>query len=111
MPQIVENSENGISETRERLYNGEVEITELGEIAEKFKDTAKGSILIAEVCIYFGQSKLALKALKGYQKEHEQMTKAEEKAIKRAMEIARGKPKILTPEKWDSTYVVDERCL
>ena len=82
--------------------------SKIPEIAEQYKGSAQGTILIAEVCTYFGRQTLAIQALKAYQKEHsEDMTEVEQKGIKGAMEIARSKQRIKDPINWANKYVED----
>jgi len=94
-----------IAELRHQLYSGDIKIEDLADLTEKFKDTLEGRLFIAELCDYFQQPKLALQALKGYQKEHqEDISEKDTKAIKQAFELIRSKKKILSNHKWLKVY-------
>ena len=93
-----------ISELRRMLYSGEIDIGQLGELTDEFNRSTQGIILIAEMCVYFGQEKLALKALKGYQSKNGGLSDKERKAIRVAMEIAKSKQKLKDANKWSPAY-------
>jgi len=94
-----------ISDVRKQLYSGEIEMSQLQELSDEFKGSFEGRLLIAEMCTYFEQPRLALQALKDYQTEHrDDMLEREEKIMKRAIEIVRSKQRIKDDLKWASVY-------
>ena len=94
-----------IAELRHQLYKGDISFEDISKLSEQFKDTLEGRLFIAELCNYFEQPKLALQALKGYQKEHQaDMSDKETKVIKQALEIVRTKNKVLNNHKWLRVY-------
>ena len=98
-----------ISELRQQLYRGEIAADKIQQLSEELKDSLEGRLFIAEMCTYFQQAKLALQALKGYQKEHqEDMTELERKVLTKALEIAKSKQRIKNGDKWDSIYTKNE---
>ena len=100
----IKSGNSRISEVREKLYKGEVDIGQIKELAEEFEGTTEGTILIAEVCIYFDQKELAQKALKSYKRDNTDIPEAERKAINKALQIAQSKRGIKDPNKWNETY-------
>ena len=94
-----------IAELRHQLYSGDIAFESIAELTEQFKGTLEGRLFIAEVCNYFDQPKLALQALKGYQKEHQgDISEKETRVIKQAFEIIRTKNKVLNNHKWLRVY-------
>ena len=102
----IDTAKNMISQLRMKLYAGEIDFSQINEIANECKDSTAGVIFVAEMCIYFGQKELAMRALKAYQKNNE-LTEKEKKAIKLAMVVAKQKTKVKGDmDKWDATYGV-----
>lgn len=94
-----------IAELRHQLYSENLPIEQLSKLSEELKDTLEGRLFIAEMCNYYDQPKLALQALKGYQKEHqEDISEKEVKVIKQAFEIIRAKKRIKNNHKWLEVY-------
>ena len=93
-----------IPEIRRRLYAGEISFREIKQIAERYEGSAKGVILIAEVCTYFGKTVLAEQALKGFRKKNPDIGKVEIKRINQAMQIVKSKKRINDSVKWANTY-------
>ena len=101
----VSSTQDGISEIRAKLYAGQIGEDEILKIAEEYKNTAQGTVLIAEVCTYLNRQNLAIKALKSYLAEHKgDITDKELKILKGAMEIARSKKRINNSEAWAEKY-------
>lgn len=91
---------------RNNLYEGKIETSQVKELVEQYGKTAKGCILIAEVCKYFRLEELGIKCLKGYKRQNATtISRCEQKAISQAMELLNQKKEIVSlREKWDKVY-------
>ena len=81
-----------ILEIRAKLKNGQVERTQIPEFVEKFSDTAKGVVLLAEIHMKFGQPKLAQNVIRAFKAANkETMSPKERKIINSVFELVSAK--------------------
>lgn len=91
LPEIKEKDVE-ILEIRDKLKNGQIERTQIPELIEKFSDTAKGVVLLAEIYMKFGQPKLAQNAIKLFKAANkETMSPKERKIINSVFELVSAK--------------------
>lgn len=92
-------------DNRAKLYNGELDYTDLKDLTDENSKTLYGCIFIAEACKYFHLEDVGKKFLKGYRNAHIDMRDDEKNIINQALMLLDNKKiQVGLQEKWDIIY-------